>query len=498
MNRWWKNTLTASAVIACASALRGGEAEHASAQEAGVARRPVPVAAPSPVSGSPVSGSPVSGSPVSGSPVSGSPLSGLEIRRERLANGLRVVLNPDRSVPTVGIAVYYDVGSRNEVRGRSGFAHLFEHMMFQGSANVGKGEHFVIITQRGGSMNGTTSDDRTNYFETLPSNELELGLWLEADRMRSLVVNEENFENQREVVMDERRQSYENQPYSLSFLRANELSYGDYWPYAHSTIGDMQDLVNAPLAAVQEFWTHYYAPNNAVLSIAGDFDPDEAMALVRRHFEDIESRSVPAYAPPELQPQTAERRDAMTDLLADLPALHINWHIPPAREADHYALEMLSLVLGHGQSSRLYRQLVHDRELVSQISVGTDDRRGPDLFSVFGLIADGHTPAEVEPLVYAEIERIAREGVTPRELERVRNQVRSFFLFSLQSNLDRAQNLAEFEMYWGDANLVRGELDRFLAVSREDVQRVAGRYFAATNRSVLHVTPAGASEGGGA
>jgi predicted Zn-dependent peptidase len=221
------------------------------------------------------------------------------------------------------------------------------------------------------------------------------------------------------------------------------------------------------------------------------------MALVHRHFDDIQPRPVPAYTPPEIQPQTAERRDAMVDPLADLPAFHVNWHIPPAREADHYALEMLSLILGHGQSSRLYRQLVHDRQLVSEISVGTDDRRGPDLFSVFGLVAEGHTPAEVEPLVYAEMERIGREGVTERELQRVRNQVRSFFLFSLQSNLDRARNLAEYEMYWGDANLVRGELDRYLAVSRADVQRVAGRYFAETNRSVLHVMPAGAAEGGG-
>ena len=179
---------------------------------------------------------------------------GIPVRRETLGNGLRVVLSEDHSVPTIAIAVYYDVGSRQEVRGRSGFAHLFEHMMFEGSANVDKGEHFALITQRGGSLNGTTSEDRTNYYETLPANELALGLWLEADRMRSLAITEENFENQRSTVMDERRQSYENQPYALSFLRMNELAYGDYWPYSHSTIGDTQDLVNAPLTAVQEFW----------------------------------------------------------------------------------------------------------------------------------------------------------------------------------------------------------------------------------------------------
>ncbi|MEM9073697.1 MAG: pitrilysin family protein, partial [Myxococcota bacterium] len=176
-----------------------------------------------------------------------SPLASLPVQRHRLENGLRVVLSPDRTIPTVAVAVYYDVGSRNEEVGRSGFAHLFEHMMFQGSANVGKGEHFQLIMNRGGSLNGTTSHDRTNYFETLPSNELALGLWLEADRMRSLAVTTENFENQRQVVKEERRQSYENQPYALSSLRINELAYGDYWPYAHSTIGEMQDLDNAPL-----------------------------------------------------------------------------------------------------------------------------------------------------------------------------------------------------------------------------------------------------------
>ncbi len=483
MKRWWTTTLTASIALACALFARGGgtlvEAQEADARARIVARPPTP--RPDPAG--------------SASPAP-SPLERLAIRRETLANGLRVVLNPDASVPTVGIAVYYDVGSRNEERGRSGFAHLFEHMMFQGSANVGKGEHFVLITNRGGSMNGTTSEDRTNYFETLPSNELELGLWLEADRMRSLAVTEENFENQRSVVMDERRQSYENRPYAPSFLRANELAYGDYWPYEHSTIGDMQDLENAPLTAVQEFWRAYYPPNNAVLSIAGDFDPDEAMALVHRHFDDIASRPVPSYAPPALQPQTAERRDAMVDRLADLPALHVAWHIPPSREADHYALEILSLVLGHGRSSRLYRELVHERQLLSEISVSTDDRRGPDLFSVFGLVAEGHTPDEVEPLIYAELDRIAREGITDREFQRVKNQVRSFFLFGLQGNLERARNLAEFELYWGDANLIRGELDRYLAVSRDDVRRVAGRYFAATNRSVLQVMPAAAPAGG--
>jgi predicted Zn-dependent peptidase len=422
-----------------------------------------------------------------------SPLGSLPIIQRRLENGLRVVLSPDRAVPTVGIAVYYDVGSRNEVRGRSGFAHLFEHMMFQGSANVGKGEHFALVMNRGGSMNGTTNHDRTNYFETLPSNELALGLWLEADRMRSLAVTAENFENQRETVKEERRQSYENRPYMLSMLRINELAFGDYWPYSHSTIGDMQDLDNAPLSAVQEFFNQYYAPNNAVLAISGDFDADEAMALVQRFFGTIRRANVPPFADPPLPPQTAERVEQMVDPLAELPAFHVAYHIPPMREADHYALEMLGIVLGDGESSRLYQKLVKQTEILQEISASTDDRRGPDLFSFWGVVASGHTGAEARTIIFRELEDIARRGITERELEKARNRVTASFIFGIQTNLSRAMRLAEHELYWGDATIIRGEPARYLAVTREDVQRVARQYFDATNRTVLDVLPA---EGG--
>jgi len=418
-----------------------------------------------------------------------SPLAQLPILRRELENGLRVVMSPDRTVPTVAVAVYYDVGSRNEVRGRSGFAHLFEHMMFQGSANVGKGEHFVLVRNRGGRANGTTSHDRTNYFETLPSNELALGLWLEADRMKSLAVTAENFENQRLTVKEERRQSYDDRPYANSMLRINELAYGDYWPYSHSTIGDMQDLDDAPLEAVQQFFETYYKPNNAVLSIAGDFDPDEAMAMAREYFGDIESAAVPPYEPSELEAQTAERTEVMTDRLADLPAFHVAYHIPESRTEDHYALEVLSLILGDGDSSRLYQELVKEKEIVSQLSVGTDDRRGPDLFSFFGVMASDHEPAEARTAIYAALEKVASEGITERELQKARNRINAYFVFGLQSNLSRAKQLAEFELYWGNAELIRAELGRYLAVTADDVKRVAGEYFAATNRTVLDVVP---------
>ncbi len=417
-------------------------------------------------------------------------LTELSIRRERLDNGLRVVMNPDRTVPTIALSVYYDVGSRNEVRGRSGFAHLFEHMMFQGSANVGKGEHFTLVINRGGQLNGTTSHDRTNYYETLPSNELALGLWLEADRMRSLAVTAENFENQRAVVISEYQQSYGDQPYALSSLRINELAFGDFWPYAHSTIGDLRDLENAPLSAVQEFFNTYYAPNNAVLSIAGDFDPDEAMTLIHRYFDRVPDRPVAPYHPPPLAPQTRERTDTMTDPHAPLPGFHIAWHIPETRQPDHYALEMLGLILGDGESSRLYQELVKEDELCQNIFVGTDDRRGPDLFSVFAIMAQGQSAEDARARIYAQLEAVAQSGVTEREFEKAQNRIRSIFVFGLQSNLQRSQRLAEFELYYGDAELIRPELTAYLNVSRGDIQRVAGQYFAATNRTVLDVVPA--------
>ena len=432
-----------------------------------------------------------------GAEQSATALSNLQVSRAALDNGLRVVMNQDGTVPTVAVSVYYDVGSRNEAKGRSGFAHLFEHMMFQGSANVGKGEHFGLIINRGGSANGTTSNDRTNYFETLPSNELALGLWLEADRMRSLAVTQENFENQRTTVMEERRQRIDNQPYVPSMLRINELAYDDYWPYAHSTIGDMQDLLDAPLEAVQDFFDTYYAPNNAVISISGDFDPNEAMALVEEYFGGIPARETPSFDAPPPAKQVSEQTETMYDSNATLPAFHLAYHIPRSRTPDHYALEMLALVLGDGESSRLYQRLVKRDEICQQIAVGTDDRRGPDLFSAWAVMSSGHPPKAAQKIIYEELRAIAERGVTERELEKARNRVSAAFVFGLQSNMARSQQLAEFELYWGDANLLKLELDHYLAVTAEDIKRVTAQYFDATNRTVLDVLPGEAPAGEG-
>jgi predicted Zn-dependent peptidase len=422
------------------------------------------------------------------------PTVALKVERHTLENGLRVVLNPDSTVPTVAVAVYYDVGSRNEERGHSGFAHLFEHMMFQGSQNVAKGEHFQLIMNRGGSMNGTTSEDRTNYFETLPSNELALGLWLEADRMRSLAITQENFENQRQTVMEERRQSYDNRPYMQSMLRINELAFGDYFPYSHSTIGDLQDLQAAPLSAVQEFFNTYYAPNNAVIGIAGDFEPQAALQLVQQYFGSIPRAKVKPFTTPDPTPQTAERKDSMLDPLAELPAFHIAYHIPKDREPDHYPLELLSSILGDGESSRLYQKLVKEKEILQEIDVNTDGRRGPDLFSFWGICAEGKSAEAARTVIFDELKSIAEKGVTPRELEKAKNRMRAEFVFGLETNLSRASKLAEYETYFGDANLLLGELDHYTAVTLADVKRVAGQYFAPTNRTILDVVPARGSQ----
>ena len=419
-----------------------------------------------------------------------SSLSALDIRRATLANGLRVVLSPDHSVPTIAIVVDYDVGSRDEVSGHTGFAHLFEHMMFQGSANVAKEQHDALVMNRGGTTNGTTTQDCTEYFETLPSNELALGLFLEADRMRSLHITQENFDNQRLTVMEERRQSVENRPYGLSWLRALALAYGDFFPYAHAVVGEMTDLQHARLAAVQEFWEQYYAPNNAVLAVSGDFDPDTTLAQIRERFESIPRREVRRNSLPTWTPPTSEQTETTTDHFANLSAFQVEFHIPQARTPDHYALELLARALARGHSSRLYRALVKEREMMLNVWAYTFGFRGPDILDIGGIVTHQHSGQEARRVIYDELADIAQNGLEARELERVKTQRSADFIFGLQSNLDRAQRFAQYELFWGDAEILRTELDRYLAVTNDDIKRVATTYFAPANRTILDVSPA--------
>jgi predicted Zn-dependent peptidase len=413
----------------------------------------------------------------------------LDVKRTKLDNGLRVVMLVDHTSPTVAVDVVYDVGGRNEERGRSGFAHLFEHMMFQGSANVPRGEHFKLVTAHGGVLNGTTSEDRTNYFEMLPSSELALALWLEADRMKSLDVSQKNFENQRAVVKEEYRMRVENAAYVPAAIRLQELVYQGYWPYEHSAIGTMRDLDAAQLDWVRAFHDAYYAPNNAVLSIAGDFDEAEALALVRRWFADARPASVPKLVLPPLPEQTQPRYAVIEDAHARLPAIFAGWAIPASGEPDHYALTLAAMLLGDGESSRLHRALVRERSLAVEAEAQVNRHRGPDYLEVVLRLSSGAKVADAMKLLETQIGDVARLGPSDDDMKKLRNRMRASFLFGLQSNFARAQRLAEFELYRGDAALLNAELDKFLAVTKDDIKRVTAKYLVPARRSVVEVKP---------
>jgi predicted Zn-dependent peptidase len=422
----------------------------------------------------------------------------LAVTRAKLGNGLRVVVHVDHTSPTVAIDVVYDVGGRDEERGRSGFAHLFEHMMFQGSKNVPRGEHFKLVTSHGGTLNGTTREDRTSYYELLPSSELALGLWLEADRMKALDVSQKNFENQRAVVKEEYRMRVENAAYVPAGIRLQELVYQGYWPYEHSPIGTMRDLDAAQLDWVRAFHDAYYAPDHAVLAIAGDVDAAQALSLVEKYFGDAAPRpSTPKFHPPPLPEQTQPRRAIVEDPHAKLPAIFEGWVIPPSDRQDHYALELAAMLLGDGESSRLYRALVRERSLAVEASAGTSDLRGPDMFEIDVKLANGARVPEVDKLVTSQIADLARLGPSDDEMKKARSRVRARFLFGLQSNYARAEALAEMELYRGDARLLDGEIDRYLAVTKDDVKRVVGKFLVPSRRSVVEVKPGSTETKGG-
>ncbi|HET7842144.1 MAG TPA: pitrilysin family protein, partial [Terriglobia bacterium] len=302
----------------------------------------------------------------------------IPVEHTTLANGLRVVASPDRTAPVVTVGVYYQIGFRLEPRGRSGFAHLFEHMMFQGSENAGKMEHIRLINSSGGVLNGTTNYDVTNYFEAVPSNALERVLWLEADRMRALKVDDENLRNQRDVVKEEVRVNVMNQPYGgFPWLDLPPVAFRN-WPNAHNFYGDFADLDAATLADVQNFFRTYYAPNNAVLVMLGDFEPSEAFALAKRYFDDIPAAPLPAHTDVSEPPQTEERHGEVTEKFGPLPAIAIGYTLPPRESADWYAAGLIEPVLHGGRAGRVYRKLV----LEEQIAVDADG--SADLFATNG------------------------------------------------------------------------------------------------------------------
>jgi zinc protease len=415
-------------------------------------------------------------------------------RQYTLKNGLRVILTQDPSAPVVAVLVMYDVGSRNELVGKTGFAHLFEHMMFQGSAHVPREMHFKYVESNGGVLNGFTSQDCTAYFELLPSAKLPLGLWLEADRMRSLAVNQSNLDNQRDVVKEERRMGVDNQPYSRAREYLREIAY-DNFANQHSVIGSMEDLDNATLEDVQEFFRTYYAPNNAVLVVSGDFDEERALHWIHELYEGIPSQPAPPVPDVSEPDRDQQKNERFEDALANVPALTVSWKIPARGTPENDALQIVADVLFVGRASRLYQRLVKRTPLAVSISGWAEARRGPGLFQTFILYKPDASVAQVEEVIYEEIERLAKEGLTGEELERVRTQLVAHrwsgsHYTGLESPLGRALGLAQATLFDGDPEETNRELERLLSVAPEQAQAVAKQYLlTGHNRTVMQIIP---------
>ncbi len=414
----------------------------------------------------------------------------LDIEEYPLANGLRVVLNADNTIPVVSVAVYYNVGSRNERDDRTGFAHLFEHMMFQGSENVPKAGHFQYVMKAGGTMNGTTSSERTNYYETLPANQLPLALWLESDRMRSLAVTQENLDNQREAVKEEKRLRYDNQPYGQIFDLINEMIYKNF-ANSHSTIGSMEHLDQATVEDVQEFFRIYYAPNNAVLVLSGSFESENAKDLIETYFGDIESQPTPPALDVSEPVEIAEKYKEWEDKLAPFPAFLVGWKIPKRRSHEFYALFLAGKVLYDGDSSRLYQKLVKGDEAVIQLFGFTDERRGPSSIFVGAIPKPEKDLSKIRETIMHEIRDLAAHGPKAEEMEKIKNQLINDSVRMRQSSMSRAQQIAEFALYDDDPTLINTELDELLAVTVEQIRRAVGIYLNTENRALLNVVPAG-------
>jgi len=408
----------------------------------------------------------------------------IPVEQHTLKNGLRVVLSEDHAAPTVSLCITYDVGSRNEQPGHTGFAHLFEHMMFQGSQNVGKGEHLILVHVNGGDVNGTTTDDATYYYERVPSNQLDLALFLESDRMRALRINQANLDNQRNTVQEERRQRMDNQPYGKTDEVLENLAY-DNFAYKHSTIGSMTDLDAASLGDVAQFFKTYYAPNNAVLALVGDFKSTEALDKIKKYFDAIPQQPAPPAVDMTEPPQTAERRAVIEDSFARLPRLDVVYKTVPSNTPDSYALDMLGDILFNGPSSRLYQKLVKEKEVALQVAGGVDFRRGPALFQAFAMLKPGQDPAEVEKLIYEEFDRVKTEGVTAAEMQKVLIQDRLSQAESVTGTMGRARILGEYAVFFHDPGLINDVLAKYGEITPSDIQRVARQYLGANQRTVV-------------
>jgi predicted Zn-dependent peptidase len=405
-----------------------------------------------------------------------------------LANGLHVILHQDNTTPIVAVTILYHVGSKNEVEGRTGFAHFFEHLMFEGSPNIARGEYFKITQAAGGTLNANTSQDRTFYFEILPSNQLELGLWLESERLLHLRIDSTGVETQRAVVKEERKQSYDNRPYGSIIEETMSHAYKVH-PYKWTPIGYPQDINQATLQEFKEFHDTYYVPNNATLSIAGDIDVETAKKLVEKYFGDIPRGTKPLYRPSVVEPpQTAEVRDTVYDNI-QLPAVIIAYHMPAQGTPDSYALSMLTTLLSDGKSSRLSKSVVDKQQLGLQVMAFPFALEDPGLFLTFGLVNMGVAPDVLEKAILDEIEKVKTEDIGDVEFKKLQNKTENDFVTGNSTMAGIAENLANYHVYFGDANLINTEIDRYMKVTKEDLKRVANQYLTKENRVVLYYLP---------
>lgn len=411
----------------------------------------------------------------------------IKFEKYELKNGLKVILHQDNSTPIVAVSVMYHVGSKNEDPERTGFAHFFEHLLFEGSENIGRGEYANYVQSAGGALNANTSWDRTYYFEILPSNQFELGLWLESERMLHAVVDEKGVETQRQVVKEERRERVDNQPYGSLAEETFKAAYKEH-PYKWPIIGSMEHLDNATEADYKQFYADFYIPNNAILSIAGDIDIADAKELIRKYFGGI-PKGKPAYRPNVNEPAlTGERRDTVYDNI-QLPAVVQAYRVPAQGTEDYYAIKMLSTLLSQGKSSRLYRTLVDEQQKAFQVANIPLDLEDPGLSINFGIANVGVNSQDLEDAMDVEVAKIRKELITDEEFQKLRNQIENNFISSNTTVAGIAGSLATYEMFFGDANLINTEIDRYMAVTKEDIRRVAKKYFHKGNRVVLHYLP---------
>ncbi|WP_327352932.1 M16 family metallopeptidase [Streptomyces sp. NBC_01304] len=426
---------------------------------------------------------------------------GLTATEHRLANGLRVVLSEDHLAPVAAVCLWYDVGSRHEVKGRTGLAHLFEHLMFQGSAQVKGTDHFALVQGAGGSLNGTTSFERTNYFETMPAHQLELALWLEADRMGSLLsaLDEESMENQRDVVKNERRQRYDNVPYGTAFEKLTALSYPEGHPYHHTPIGSMADLDAATLEDARAFFRANYAPNNAVLSVVGDIDPEQTLAWIEKYFGSIESHD--GKQPPRdgSLPDTIGRelREVVEEQVPSR-ALMAAYRLPEDGTRACDAVDLALTVLGGGESSRLYNRLVRRDQTAVAAGFGLLRLAGAPSLGWLDVKTSGDVEVPtIEAAVDEELARFAEEGPTEEEMERAQAQLEREWLDRLGTVAGRADELCRYAVLFGDPQLALSAVGRVLDVTAAEVQEIAKARLRPDNRAVLVYEPTDSEEDAG-